>query len=197
MLRTHYLRGLTADAAALVSKVRMSGTKMIFKQYTNIYQNWTKKHPKFCPCGKNCLKKVILRGWQLKKTNKTNPKKQRTIVPKSTKNRSKIDSKSTPKRSKIGPKSAQEPTSLPRPFFVRFWLHFGPNLGHLGGPNRAMKGLCWPKNRSKKASENRYDFDHPWGPFWNRFWDGLGFQNRSKINPESVSRAMKQKMQKC
>ena len=51
--------------------------------------------------------------------------------------------------------------------------------------------------RFKKASENKHDFQHLSGPSRERFLADFGFQNRTKIGPESVSRAMKQQMQKC
>ena len=131
------------------------------------------------------------------KMNQKSTKHGPKIVPKSVQNRPKIGPKSVQHRSRIVPKPATEPTSLSNPFLVRFWSHFGSNLGPSWGPSCGHVGQKIDLLRVQRAPENEHDFQHPSGPSWDRFWDDFWSQNRPKICPESVSRAMKQKMQKC
>ena len=110
--------------------------------------------------------------------------------------RSKIDQTSSQNLPKMGPKSALEPTSLRSPFLYRFWTDFGPNFGPSWGPSCGH--VCQKINFWKfpKACKNDHDFQHPSGPSWDRFWSGLGIQNRAKIGPRSVSKAITKQMQK-
>ena len=114
---------------------------------------------------------------------------QPKIIPKSVKNRPQ-------NQSKIDPKSALEPTSLPRPFLVRFWTHFGSNLGPSWGPSWGHVGPKIDFWKFPKACKNDHDFQHPSGPSWDRFWNDFGVQNRTKIGPRSVSRAIMEQMQR-
>ena len=134
------------------------------KQYTNIYQNSTKNHPKIC----------------------------QTSAPKSFKNQP----KSANNRPNIDPKSALEPISLPRPFSVWFGSHFGSNLGPSWGPSWGHVGQEIDFWRFLKACKNGNDFQHHSGPSWDRFLSDFGIQNRTKIGPKSVSRAILKQMQR-
>ena len=118
---------------------------------------------------------------------------------------SKFNKKSSRNLSKIGPKIGQK--SIPsrlwnRPFFLifrhrfrnpfldRFGSHFGSNLGPSWGPSWAhvgQKNYFW---RFPRAYKNDNDFQQPSEPSWDRFWNDLGVQNRTKIGPRSVSRAI-------
>ena len=75
------------------------------------------------------------------------------------------------------------PKPLPRPFLVRFWFHLGSNLGPSWG-HVGQKIDFW---KFPKACKNDNDFQHSSGPSWDRFWNDLGVQNRTKIGPASVS----------
>ena len=123
-----------------------------------------------------------------------------SIYQNSTKNHPKIcqksSQKSTQNRSKIDTKSALEPISFPRPFLVRFRSHFGSNLEPSWGPSWGHVGQEIDFWRFPKACKNDHDFQHPSGPSWDRFWSNLGVQNRTKINPRSVSRAIMKQMQR-
>ena len=90
----------------------------------------------------------------------------------------------------MGPKSALEPTSLRSPFLCRFWTDFWPNLGPSWGPSWGHVGQKIDFWKFPKACKNDHDFQHPSGPSWDRFWNDFGVQNRTKIGPRSVSRAI-------
>ena len=96
--------------------------------------------------------------------------------------------------SQDGPKTGLRWTSfpkpLPRPFLVRFWSHLGSNLGPSWGPSWGHVGQKIDFWRFPKACKNDHDFQHPSGPSWDRFWNDFGVQNRTKIGPRSVSRAI-------
>ena len=126
------------------------------------------------------------------KSTKHGPK----IVPKSVQNRPKIGPKSVQNRSRIVPKPATEPTSLSNPFLVRFWSHFGSNLGPSWGPSCGQVGQKIDFWRVWRAPDNEHDFQHPSGPSWDRFWNEFGIQDRTKIGPRSVSRAIMKQMQR-
>ena len=123
----------------------------------------------------------------MEKNNKSQPKK-------STKHRPKFGPKSTKNRFKICPKWVQNQLWSRRRFGVRFCTDFGPifgpTWGHLGGQVGAMLGKKIDFWRFPKACKNDHDFQHPSGPSWDRFWDDFGIQNRTKIGPRSVSRAI-------
>ena len=102
----------------------------------------------------------------------------------------KINPKSIKNQSKIDPKSALEPISLPRPFLVRSWSHFGSNLGPSWGPSWGHVGQKNDFWKFPKACKNDHDFQDPSGPSWDRFWNDFRVQNRTKIGPRSVSRAI-------
>ena len=108
----------------------------------------------------------------------------------------KIDPKSIKNQSKIDPKSALEPISLPRPFLVRSWSHFGSNLGPSWGPSWGHVGQKNDFWKFPKACKNDHDFQDPSGPSWDRFWNDFRVQNRTKIGPRSVSRAIMKQMQR-
>ena len=110
--------------------------------------------------------------------------------------RSKIDQKSYQNLPKMGPKSALEPTSLRSPFLYRFRTDFWPNLGPSWGPSWGHVGQKIDFWRFPKACKNDHDFQHPSGPSWDRFWNDFGVQNRTKIGPRSVSRAIMKQMQR-
>ena len=85
---------------------------------------------------------------------------------------------------KIVPKSAPGPTWPPKavfePISVQFWLQLGAVLG-------GKMGSCWGHVGQKidswrilKAFKIDQDFQHLSGPSWDRFWSGLGAQNRTK-----------------
>ena len=97
---------------------------------------------------------------------------------------------------KTGPRWTLEPISFPRPFLVRSWSHFGSNLGPPWGPSWSPVGQKIDFWRFPKACKNDNDFQHPSGPSWDRFWSDLGVQNRTKIGPRSVSRAIMKQMQR-
>ena len=118
---------------------------------------------------------------------------------------SKIAPKSTPKRSQIGPKSAQNRSKIGfgtdlaanidfGPFWNRFSDRFGPALGGLLAASRGSSwGQVGPKIdfwRSWMAFKNEHDAGYLSEPIFGRFWDDFGVQNRPKIGPESVSRAI-------
>ena len=102
--------------------------------------------------------------------------------------------------SQDGPKTGLRWTSfpkpLPRPFLVRFWSHLGSNLGPSWGPSWGHVGQKIDFWRFPKACKNDHDFQHLSGPSWDRFWSDLGVQNRTKIGPRSVSRAIMKQMQR-
>ena len=134
------------------------------------------------------------------KSTKNRPK----IVPKSTKNRPKIDPtssqnrpKSTQNRPKIGSGADLASEAVLGPTLTPFWSQLGAILGGKIEP-------CWGHVdqkidflRFEKALKNDHDFQPLWRSFWGRFWDDFGFQNRPKIGPESIFRAIKQKRQTC
>ena len=64
----------------------------------------------------------------------------------------------------------------------------GPSWAHVG-----QKIDFW---RFPKACKNDHDFQHLSGPSWDRFWNDLGIQNRTKIGLRSVSRAIMKQMQR-
>ena len=120
---------------------------------------------------------------------------------KSLRNRPQNGPKSVPNRSKIGPRSASEPTSLPTSILDRFGTVFGPFWARswrpLGGLLAASRGSSWgqvgPKIdfwRSWMAFKNEHDAGYLSEPIFGRFGGDLGVQNRPKIGPESVSRAI-------
>ena len=116
-------------------------------------------------------------------------------------NRSEIDPKTVPNRSQIGPKSVQDRLrSRPR-CQHRFWTvleSFSDRFGSaLGGLLAASRGSSWgqvgPKIdfwRSWMAFKNEDDAGYLSEPIFGRFWVDFGVQNRPKIGPESVSRAI-------
>ena len=77
-------------------------------------------------------------------------------------------------------------------FLLEFWPNLGPSWGaswnHVG-----QKLDFW---RFPKACKNDHDFQHSSGPSWDRFWNDFGVQNRTKIGPASVSRAIMKQMQR-
>ena len=116
---------------------------------------------------------------------------------KSLRNRPQNGPKSVPNRSKIGPRSASEPTSLPTSILDRFGTVFGLFGPALGGLLAASRGSSWdqvgPKIdfwRSWMAFKNEHDAGYLSEPIFGRFGGDLGVQNRPKIGPESVSRAI-------
>ena len=105
--------------------------------------------------------------------------------PNSTQHLPKIDTKSTKNRPKISSKADLGPEAVFEQIFAQFWLQLGAVLG-------AKLGSCWDhvgqKNdfwRFPKAFKNEYDFQHVSGPSWDRFWNDIGFQNRTKIGLKS------------
>ena len=110
--------------------------------------------------------------------------------------RPKIDQKSSQNLPKMGPKSALEPTSLRSPFLCRFWTDFWPNLGPSWGPSWGHVGQKIDFWKFPKACKNDHDFQHSSGPSWDRFWNDFGLQNRTKIGPRSVSRAIMKQLQR-
>ena len=102
--------------------------------------------------------------------------------------------------SQDGPKTGLRWTSfpkpLPRPFLVRFWSHLGSNLGPSWGPSWDHVGQKIDFWKFPKAFKNDHDFQHSSGPSWDRFWNDFGVQNRTKIGPASVSRAIMKQMQR-
>ena len=128
-------------------------------------------------------------GASTKNRSKTNRKSLR--------NRPQNGPKSVPNRSKIGPRSASEPTSLPTSILDRFGTVFGPfwtrSWRPLGGLSGVKLGSSWSKNRFLEVLDGVQKRTWCWIPFWTifgRFWGDLGVQNRPKIGPESVSRAI-------
>ena len=81
----------------------------------------------------------------------------------------------------------------------RFWMDFactfGPTWGHLG---RQVGAMLKPKTDfygCRKASKNEHEVESFSGPILNRFWSDFQCQNRIKIVPKSISRAIK--IQSC
>ena len=116
--------------------------------------------------------------------------------PTSAQTRSKNDTKSLKNHPKISSGADLGPEDVFEQFFDQFWLQLGAVLG-------AKLGSCWDHVGQKidfwrfpKACKNEYDFQHLSGPSWNRFWNDLGVQNRTKIGPRSVSRAIMKQMQR-
>ena len=102
--------------------------------------------------------------------------------------------------SQDGPKTGLRWTSfpkpLPKPFLVRFWSHLGSNLGPSWGPSWGHVGPKIDFWKFPKACKNGHDFQHLSGPSWDRCWADFGVQNRTKIGPRSVSRAIMKQMQR-
>ena len=116
-------------------------------------------------------------------------------------NRSQIDPKTVPNRSQIEPKSVQDRLRNRPRCQHRFWTvlepfsdRFGPALG---GLLAASRGSSWGQVGPK------IDFWRSWMAFkielagaylseriFGGFGDDFGIQNRPKIGPESVSRAI-------
>ena len=111
------------------------------------------------------------------------------------KNRTRNHPKIYQNRSKIVPKSAPGPTWPPRPFSDRFLSNFGSTLGPSWGPSWGHVGQKIDSWKFPKACKNDHDFQHLSGPSWDRFWNDFGIQNRAKIDPRSVSRAIMKQMQ--
>ena len=147
-----------------------------------------------CVCVRFCV--GIWRTENQTNNTQTCIKIQPKIIPKFVKNRSKIQPKSAKNRSQIDPKSVLEPISLPTPLSVRFWSHFGSNLGPSWGPSSGHVGQEIDFWKFLKPCKNDNDFQHLSGPSWDRFWNDFGVQNRAKIGPRSVSRAIMKQMQR-
>ena len=81
------------------------------------------------------------------------------------------------------------------PIFVQFWLQLGTVLGAKLGPGWCHVGQKIDFWKFPKACKNDYDLQHLSGSSWDRFWNNLGIQNRTKIDPRSVSRAIIKHMQ--
>ena len=132
-------------------------------------------------------------GASTKNRSKTNRKSLR--------NRPQNGPKSVPNRSQIGPKSVQDRLRNRPRCQHRFWTvlepfsdRFGPALGGLLAASRGSSwGQVGPKIdfwRSWMAFKNEHDAGYLSEPIFGRFWDDFGVQNRAKIGPESVSRAI-------
>ena len=113
------------------------------------------------------------------------------IGPKSSQDRPKIGLKSIRNRTKVSPGANFAPGAVLGMILTPFWTQLGAILGTNIGP-------CWGHVdqkidflRLKKASENRHDLQHLSGPSRERSWADFGIQNRPKVGPESVSRAIK------
>ena len=109
---------------------------------------------------------------------------------KSLRNRSKIDPKSVQDRLRNRPRCQHRFWTVLEPFSDRS----GPALGGLLAASRGSSwGQVGPKIdfwRSWMAFKNEHDAGYLSEPIFGRFGGDLGVQNRPKIGPESVSRAI-------
>ena len=101
-----------------------------------------------------------------------------------------IGPKSVQNRSKTGSGADFAFETLFGPILVPFWLQLGAVLG-------GKMGSCWGHVGQKidswrilQAFKIDQDFQHLSGPSWDRFWNDVGVQNRTKIGPRSGSRAI-------
>ena len=99
-------------------------------------------------------------------------------------------------RPKIDRKSIQNRLWNRLRFRDPFWSDFGPILAPTWGPSWGHVGQKIDFWRFPKACKNDNDFQHLSGPSWDRFWNDFGVQNRTKIGPRSVSRAIMKQMQR-
>ena len=102
-------------------------------------------------------------------------------------------------RSKIVPKSAPGPTWPPKPFSDRFLSNFGSNLGPSWGPSWVQVGAMLAKKLifegSRRHAKTTMISNTFRDPLLDRFWNDFGIQNRAKIGPRSLSRAIMKHMQ--
>ena len=127
---------------------------------------------------------------------KYQPKNSTKLVPASAQNRSNIYPKSMKNRSKIGSGADLAPEAVSEPILVQFWLQLGAVLGGKMGSCWGHEGQKIDSRRILKAFKIDQDFQHLSGPSWDRFWNDSGVQNRTKIGPRSISRAIMKQMQR-
>ena len=107
-----------------------------------------------------------------------------------TRNRPQIDQTLIKYPPKIGSGADWASETVFGSIFVQFWLQLGTVLGAKLGPSWAHVGQKIDFWRFPKACKNDNDFQHLSEPSWDRFWNDFGAQNRTKIGPRSVSRAI-------
>ena len=130
----------------------------------------------------------------LRKLNQNRTK----INPKAVPNRSQIDPRSVPNGSKIGPKSVQGPPSLPRPFLVRFWRHFRPNLGPSWGPSWGHVGAMLAIKSFFGGPGGRAKTTRKFDTCLNRFGSDFGTIWGGKMEPKSIQdRSQERSWSKC
>ena len=121
---------------------------------------------------------------------------------------SKTHQTSTQNRPKIGPKSVQNRSKIGFGTDLASNIDFGPFWDRFGSHFGAILGASW--GSSWDQVDPKIDFWRSWAAFKNEpgfwyllnsisdpFWSDLGVKNGAKIAPKTVSRAIKQKMQKC
>ena len=144
----------------------------------------------------HCKNELELNVTSTQHQAKHEPKNSTKFEPTSAQNRSQICPKSIKNRPKIGSGADLAPEAVFEPILVQFWLQLGAVLG-------GKMGSCWGHVGQKidswrilKAFKIGQDFQHLSGPSWDRFWKDFGVQNRTKIGPRSVSRAITKQMQR-
>ena len=117
-------------------------------------------------------------------------KNRSKTIRKSLRNRPQNGPKSVPNRSKIGFGTDLAANIDFGPSWNRFRTVLGPLLAASGGSSWGQVGPKIDFWRSWMAFKTEHDAGYLSEPLFGRFWSDFGIQNRFKIGPEAVSRAI-------